>query len=456
MTRCEFLVKKKSQKKNQISAELAMQLAMKYHSFYKGKIQMTLKAPVRSYYDFAIWYTPGVAEPCKAIKENTDLVFEYTNRGNTIAVINDGSRVLGLGDIGPEAALPVMEGKALLFKYLGGVDAIPIVLGVKDPEEIIKMVKALEPSFGGINLEDIERPKCFYILERLRKELNIPVWHDDQQGTATVTLAALINALKIVSKRLNDVVIALIGAGAANIANARLLILAGADPGKMRLVDTKGVLYAEREDVDELKINDPWKYDLAVRTNRDRVIGGIPEALKGADVVIAMSKPGPGVIKKEWIQAMADDAIVFACANPIPEIWPWEAKEAGARIVATGRSDFPNQVNNSLAFPGIFRGVLDVRARTITDEMCIAAANELARVVEETGLSEDYIIPTMEDWEVYPRVATVVGMKAIELGLARIKMSKDELYEKAYNTIKNARELVNLMMKKGLILPIPD
>ena len=456
MTRCEFLVKKKSQKKNQISAELAMQLAMKYHSFYKGKIQMTLKAPVRSYYDFAIWYTPGVAEPCKAIKENTDLVFEYTNRGNTIAVINDGSRVLGLGDIGPEAALPVMEGKALLFKYLGGVDAIPIVLGVKDPEEIIKMVKALEPSFGGINLEDIERPKCFYILERLRKELNIPVWHDDQQGTATVTLAALINALKIVGKRLNDVVIALIGAGAANIANARLLILAGADPGKMRLVDTKGVLYAEREDVDELKINDPWKYDLAVRTNRDRVIGGIPEALKGADVVIAMSKPGPGVIKKEWIQAMADDAIVFACANPIPEIWPWEAKEAGARIVATGRSDFPNQVNNSLAFPGIFRGVLDVRARTITDEMCIAAANELARVVEETGLSEDYIIPTMEDWEVYPRVATVVGMKAIELGLARIKMSKDELYEKAYNTIKNARELVNLMMKKGLILPIPD
>jgi malate dehydrogenase (oxaloacetate-decarboxylating) len=449
-------VKKKLQKKNQISGELAMQLAIKCHSFYKGKIQMTLKVPIRSYDDFAIWYTPGVAEPCKAIKENTDLVFEYTNRGNTVAVISDGSRVLGLGDIGPEAALPVMEGKALLFKYLGGIDAIPIVLGVKNPEEIIKTVKALEPSFGGINLEDIERPKCFYILERLRSELNIPVWHDDQQGTATVTLAALINALKIVDKRINDVVITLIGAGAANIAITRLLILAGADPGKIRLVDTKGVLYAEREDIDELKISDPWKYDLAVRTNRDRVIGGIPEALKGADVVIAMSKPGPGVIKKEWIQAMADDAIVFACANPVPEIWPWEAKEAGARIVATGRSDFPNQVNNSLAFPGIFRGVLDVRAKTITDEMCITAANELARTAEERGLSEDYIIPTMEDWEVYPRVATVVGMKAIELGLARVKMSKDELYEKAYNTIKNARKLINLMMKKGLIPPIPD
>jgi len=433
-----------------------MQLAIKYHSFYKGKIQMTLKAPIRSYDDFAIWYTPGVAEPCKAIKENTDLVFEYTNRGNTVAVISDGSRVLGLGDIGPEAALPVMEGKALLFKYLGGVDAIPIVLGVKNPEEIIKTVKVLEPSFGGINLEDIARPKCFYILERLRSELNIPVWHDDQQGTATVTLAALINALKIVDKRINDVVITFIGAGAANIAIARLLILAGADPGKIRLLDTKGVLYAEREDIDELKISDPWKYDLAVRTNRDRVIGGIPEALKGADVAIALSKPGPGVIKKEWVQAMADDAIVFACANPVPEIWPWEAKEAGARIVATGRSDFPNQVNNSLAFPGIFRGVLDVRAKVITDEMCIAAANELARIAEERGLSEDYIIPTMEDWEVYPRVATVVGMKAIELGLARVKMSKDELYEKAYNTIKNARKLINLMMKKGLIPPIPD
>lgn len=450
------MVKKKSQKKNQISGELAMQLAIKYHSFYKGKIQMTLKAPIRSYDDFAIWYTPGVAEPCKAIKENTDLVFEYTNRGNTVAVISDGSRVLGLGDIGPEAALPVMEGKALLFKYLGGVDAIPIVLGVKNPEEIIKTVKVLEPSFGGINLEDIARPKCFYILERLRSELNIPVWHDDQQGTATVTLAALINALKIVDKRINDVVITFIGAGAANIAIARLLILAGADPGKIRLLDTKGVLYAEREDIDELKISDPWKYDLAVRTNRDRVIGGIPEALKGADVAIALSKPGPGVIKKEWVQAMADDAIVFACANPVPEIWPWEAKEAGARIVATGRSDFPNQVNNSLAFPGIFRGVLDVRAKVITDEMCIAAANELARIAEERGLSEDYIIPTMEDWEVYPRVATVVGMKAIELGLARVKMSKDELYEKAYNTIKNARKLINLMMKKGLIPPIPD
>ncbi|MEM2016925.1 MAG: NADP-dependent malic enzyme [Nitrososphaerota archaeon] len=429
---------------------------MKYHPFYRGKIQVTLKVPVRSYDDFAIWYTPGVAEPCKEIKNNTDLVFEYTNRANTVAVVSDGTRVLGLGNIGPEAGLPVMEGKALLFKYLGGVDAFPIVLNVRDPEEIIRVVKALEPSFGGINLEDIEKPKCFYILEKLRKEMNIPVWHDDQQGTATVTLAALMNALKLVGKKINNVVVALIGAGAANIAIARLIISAGVDPGKMRVVDTKGIIYAEREDVDKLQFSDPWKYDLAIKTNREKIVGDIPEALKGADVVIAMSKPGPGVIKKEWIKSMADDAIVFACANPIPEIWPWEAKEAGARIVATGRSDFPNQVNNSLGFPGIFRGALDVRAKTITDEMCIAAATELAKIAEEKGLSEDYIIPTMEDWEVYPREATAVGMKAIELGLARVKMSEDELYETAYNTIKNARELVHMMMREGFIPSPPE
>ncbi|MEN2974089.1 MAG: NADP-dependent malic enzyme [Candidatus Caldarchaeales archaeon] len=428
---------------------------MKYHPFYRGKIQITLKAPVRSYDDFAIWYTPGVAEPCKAIKNNKDLVFEYTNRANMIAVISDGTRVLGLGDIGPEAGLPVMEGKALLFKYLGGVDAVPIVLNVRDADEIIKVVKALEPSFGGINLEDIEKPKCFYILETLRREMSIPVWHDDQQGTATVTTAALINALKLVNKKINDVIVAMIGAGAANIAIARLIIAAGVDPGKIRMVDSKGILYSEREDVDKLQFSDPWKYEMAIKTNRERVVGGIPESLKGADVVIGMSQPGPGVIKKEWIKDMADDSIVFACANPIPEIWPWEAKEAGARIVATGRSDFPNQVNNSLGFPGIFRGALDVRAKTITDEMCLAAATELAKVAEEKGLSEDYIIPTMEDWEVYPREAVAVGMKAIEQNVARIKMSRDELYELAYRTIRNAREMVHLIMREGFICSPP-
>ncbi len=437
-------------------AFLPAQLALKYHPFYKGKVQMTLKVPVRSYDDFAIWYTPGVAEPCKLIHKDPEQVFEHTNRGNTIAVISDGTRILGLGDIGPEAGLPVMEGKALLFKYLGGVDAIPLVLNVREADEIIKVVKALEPSFGGINLEDIEKPKCFYILETLRKQMNIPVWHDDQQGTATVTTAALINALKVVGKKINDVVIAMIGAGAANIAIARLMIAAGVDPGKIRMVDSRGILYAERDDVDKLQFSDPWKYEMAIKTNKDRVTGGIPESLKGADVVIAMSKPGPGVIKKEWVEQMADNAIVFACANPIPEIWPWEAKEAGARIVATGRSDFPNQVNNSLGFPGIFRGALDVRARTITDEMCLAAANELAKVAEEKGLSEDYIIPTMEDWEVYPREAAAVGMKAMEQGVARVKYSRDELLEMAYEKIRAAREMVKLLMKEGFILPPPE
>ncbi|MEM1775970.1 MAG: NADP-dependent malic enzyme [Nitrososphaerota archaeon] len=437
-------------------AFLPAQLALKYHPFYKGKVQMTLKVPVRSYDDFAIWYTPGVAEPCKLIHKDPEQVFEHTNRGNTIAVISDGTRILGLGDIGPEAGLPVMEGKALLFKYLGGVDAIPLVLNVREADEIIKVVKALEPSFGGINLEDIEKPKCFYILETLRKQMNIPVWHDDQQGTATVTTAALINALKVVGKKINDVVIAMIGAGAANIAIARLMIDAGVDPGKIRMVDSRGILYAERDDVDKLQFSDPWKYEMAIKTNKDRVTGGIPESLKGADVVIAMSKPGPGVIKKEWVEQMADNAIVFACANPIPEIWPWEAKEAGARIVATGRSDFPNQVNNSLGFPGIFRGALDVRARTITDEMCLAAANELAKVADEKGLSEDYIIPTMEDWEVYPREAAAVGMKAMEQGVARVKYSRDELLEMAYEKIRAAREMVKLLMKEGFILPPPE
>lgn len=431
-------------------------LAMKYHPFYKGKIQTALKCPVRSYDDFAIWYTPGVAEPCKAIQKDVDLVFEYTNRANTVAIITDGTRVLGLGNIGPEAGLPVMEGKALLFKYLGGVDAFPIALATKDAEKIIEVVKALEPSFGGINLEDIEKPKCFYILERLRQEMRIPVWHDDQQGTATVTVAAFINAVKFVGKRISDVIVTLIGAGAANIAIARLLIAYGVPPGNLRLVDSKGILYAEREDVDKLQFQDRWKYEMAIKTNKDRVVGGIPESLKGADVCIAMSKPGPGVIKKEWVTAMAEDSIVFACANPVPEIWPWEAKEAGAKIVATGRSDFPNQVNNSLGFPGIFRGALDVRAYTITDEMCLAAAEELARLAEERGLSEDYILPTMEDWEVYPREATVVAMKAIEQGVARIKKSREEIYEEAYRKIKAARDQTKLLMDKGFIPPPPE
>lgn len=422
--------------------------AMKLHPLYKGKIQTALKCPVRDINDFAIWYTPGVAAPCRAIKENKDLVYQYTNKANTVAVVSDGTRVLGLGDIGPEAGMPVMEGKALLFKYLGGVDAVPICLDTKDPDEIISAVKWLQPSFGGINLEDIAQPKCFKILDTLREEMEIPVWHDDQQGTATVNLAGLYNALKLVNKKIEDIKIVMYGSGAANICTARLLLAAGATPGNMIMCDSKGTLHPGRV---ELKDTHKEKWELCLKTNSEKIAGDAGKAFKGADVVISLSAPGPDILKKEWIKSMAKDAIVFACANPIPEIWPWEAKEAGAKIVATGRSDFPNQVNNSLGFPAIFRGTLDVQARTITDEMCIAAAKELARCAEEKGINEEYILPTMDEWEVYPRVAAAVGIQAIEQGIARINLTREELYEKATTMIKEAQAMTSLLMEKGYI-----
>lgn len=425
--------------------------ALKLHPFFKGKIQVAPKCAIRSFDDFAIWYTPGVAEPCKEIKTNLEKVWEHTNRANLIAVLTDGTRVLGLGDIGPEASLPVMEGKSLLFKYLGGVDAVAIAVRTKDPDKFIEIAKLLEPSFGGYNLEDIAQPKCFYVLDTLRKELDIPVWHDDQQGTSAVVFAGLVNAVKIVGKSLDKIKVAMIGAGASNICGSRLLIAGGVNPENIIMVDSKGILHKNRTDIEADKEHWKEKWEICLKTNREQRTGGIPEALEGADVCIAMSTPGPNTIKKEWIQRMAKDAIVFVCANPIPEIWPWEAKEAGARIVATGRSDFPNQVNNSLGFPGIFRGTLDVNARTITDEMCIAAAVELAKVAEDRGLREDYLIPTMDDWEVFPREAVAVGMKAIEQGVARITMTQNELYKKAEKTIKEARAMSQALMKQGFI-----
>ncbi len=432
-------------------AKKPAQEAIKLHPFYKGKIQVVPKCVIRNMDDFAIWYTPGVAEPCKDIAKNPDMVFEHTNKANFVAVASDGTRVLGLGDIGPLAGLPVMEGKALLFKYLGGVDAFPIMIDTKDPDKFIETVKMIAPTFGGINLEDIASPKCFYILDELRKQLDIPVWHDDQQGTAAITLAGVINGLKVVGKKLNEVTFAIIGTGAANVCLIRTLIKAGVPPGNIIAVDSKGILHPNREDIEELKEKNPYKYDIAMKTNKEGRTGGIAEALKGVDVAIAASKPGPGTIKKEWVAGMNDDAIMFAEANPIPEIWPWEAKEAGVRIFGTGRSDFPNQVNNSLGFPGIFRGTLDVRAKTITDEMHIAAAYAIAEVAEQKGLREDYIVPTMDDWEVFPHEATAVAMKAIEQGVARIKPSRQEIYEHAEAIIKHAREMTKALMKYGYI-----
>ena len=429
--------------------------AMKLHPFYRGKIETTLKCTVHSFDDFAIWYTPGVAAPCKAIQADPELVYEYTNKWNTVAVISDGTRVLGLGDIGPKAGLPVMEGKALLYKYLGGVDGVPLMLDTKDPDAIINTVLMLQPGLGGVNLEDISQPKCFYILDTLREKADIPVWHDDQQGTATVTLAGLINALKVVGKKMEDVSIAFVGSGASNVACSRLIFGWGADPSKCYMVDSKGILGKHRADLEVRKAEYKDKWKLCNITNAEGREGDIPEAMRDADVVIALSKPGPGVVLPEWIRSMADDAIVFACANPVPEIWPWEALEAGAAVVATGRSDFPNQVNNSLGFPGIFRGTLDVRARTITDEMCFAAAKAMADHVGDK-LDAEHILPNMDDWEVFPREAAAVAMKAVEQGLAHTETTYEQEFQLATKIIRRSREMTKRMMEEGFIPEPPE
>lgn len=428
--------------------------AMKLHPFYRGKVETALKCCVRTFDDFAIWYTPGVAAPCRAIEKDPDLVYEYTNKWNTVAVVSDGTRVLGLGDIGPKAGMPVMEGKALLYKYLGGVDGVAVMVGNKDPDVIINTVLTLQPGWGGVNLEDISNPKCFRILDTLREKAEIPIWHDDQQGTATVTLAGLMNALKVVGKRKEDVSVAFIGAGASNVACSRLIFSWGVNPANCYIVDSKGILGKHRQDIEQRKAEYVDKWKLCNITNAERREGDIAEAMRGVDVAIALAKSGPGVILPEWVSAMAKDAIVFACANPIPEIWPWEAKAAGAAVVATGRSDFENQVNNSLGFPGIFRGTLDVRARTITDEMCFAAANAMANHVGDK-LSDTHILPTMDDWEVFPREAAAVAMKAIEQNLARIEMTYDQEYQHAHEIIGRSRNLTKMMMQQGFIA-IPD
>ena len=430
--------------------------AMILHPFYKGKIQSIGKAPVRTFDDFAIWYTPGVAKACLAIKDNPVKAYDMLNKGNMVAVVSDGTRVLGLGDIGPLAAGPVMEGKALLFKYLGGVDAWPICVDTKDPDKIIEFVKLLTPSFGGINLEDISKPKCYKVLEDLRNdpEIKIPVWHDDAQGTATVVLAGVLGGLNVVKKEIENIKVALLGVGAANTRTAYLLFAAGVNPKNVVMVDSKGAIYSDREDIVEQKDYDTFKYDLAQKTNPDRMTGDMGDVIEGMDVLLTASRPVPGTVKKEWISKMASDAIVYACANPLPEIWPWDAKAAGARIVGTGRSDFANQINNSLGFPGIFRGTLDVRAETITDEMCVAAAKALADLGAKEA-SEDKVIPTMDQWELYPLEATAVGMKAMEQGIARKQWEEKELYEHAEDVIRRARASSEILYTKEYIPKAP-
>jgi malate dehydrogenase (oxaloacetate-decarboxylating) len=430
--------------------------AVAAHRLCAGKVQVLPKCSMDRYEHLAVWYTPGVAAASRAIVADPQEVYALTNRANAVAIVSDGSRVLGLGDIGPEAGLPVMEGKALLFKYFGGVDAVPLCVDMHDVDGIVSLVKALAPSFGAVNLEDISAPKCFRVLDRLREELSIPVWHDDQQGTATVVLAGLLNALEIVGKPLKEARIALVGIGAANMAVYRLLKAEGADPARIIACDRGGALHRGRNDIEAKRDRFPEKWQVCSETNPDRVAGGIAEALAGSDVCIAFSTPGPDVIAPEAVSAMADDAIVFACANPVPEIDPAEARAAGARIVATGRSDFPNQVNNSLAFPGILRGVLDVRARKITDGMARAAAMAMAGAAKARGHSETAILPRTDDIEVAADIAAATGMAAQEEGVAGLSIARDRLRDMALERIQAARAATSALTERGLVPSAAD
>lgn len=391
------------------------------HRINKGKLESKSKVAVRNAKDLSLAYSPGVAEPCKEIYEKPETVYEYTMKGNMVAVVSDGTAVLGLGNIGPEAALPVMEGKAVLFKSFAGVDAFPICLNTTDVEKIIETVKLLEPTFGGVNLEDIAAPNCFVIEERLKKEANIPVFHDDQHGTAIVTAAGLVNALKLIGKKMSEIKVVANGAGAAGIAIIKLLHSYGVRD--IIMCDTKGAIYEGRPNgMNEIKA------EVAKFTNRENLSGSLADVIKGADVFIGVSVAG--ALTKEMVASMNKDSVIFAMANPTPEIMPDAAKEAGARVVGTGRSDFPNQVNNVLAFPGIFRGALDVRATHINEEMKVAAVEAIASLINESELNEDYVIPAPFDPRVAPAVAAAVAKAAMETGVARLKVDPDDVKEK--------------------------
>ncbi len=435
-------------------------LAATAHHHYKGKIQTLPKAPVPAFNWFNVWYTPGVSRVSTSIRDNNDMSFEMSNRGNLVAVVSDSTRVLGDGDVTPPGGLGVMEGKAFLMKYLGGVDAVALCIDSKDkdgnadPQKVIDFVKMVQHSFGAVNLEDISQPNCYKVLDTLREECDIPVWHDDAQGTACVTLAGIINALKLVKKDIGKAKMVLLGAGASNTTIARLLIADGADPSNLVLFDSYGSLDTEREDIK----SDPRfyrKWELCEQTNPDK-IKTMDEAMDGADVLIALSKPGPGVVKPEWVEKMGEKPIVFACANPVPEIYPYEAKKAGAYIVATGRGDFPNQVNNSIGFPGILKGALMVRATSITDNMAIAAAHSLADYAEARGIEPENIVPTMDEASVFPEEAADVAMQAIEDGVARRKLSREEAFEIARKDIEKARAATKMLSEQGFIEQPPQ
>ncbi len=434
-------------------------LALRAHEFYGGKMQMIPKVPVDSFEWFNVWYTPGVSAVSTSIRDNNDMSYKYSNRSNMVAVVSDSTRVLGDGNCTPPGGLGVMEGKAFLMKYLGGIDAMALCMdsrnekGENDPDKMIDFVKRVQHSFGAINLEDISSPNCFKVLDELRDACDIPVWHDDAQGTACITLAGVINALRLADKKMSDVKIILYGAGAANTCIARLLMEDGAKAENIIMFGSRGTLHAGNE----VYKNKPLAYrqwEMCLKTN-PKCITDTEEAFKDADIVIAASKPGPNTIKPEWISLMADKSIVFACANPVPEIYPYAAKEAGAFIVATGRGDFPNQVNNSVCFPSILKGTLLVQARKISDGMAITAAHAIADFAYKRGINPENIIPKMSESDVFPYVAAEVAQKAIEEGLARIQLSREEVYNIAKRDIEYAHNLMALMMEKGFLPEMP-
>lgn len=394
--------------------------ALKFHKDHEGKIALKCKVPVRNSDDLTMAYTPGVAEPCLEINKNFDTMYDYTAKGNLVAVVTNGTAVLGLGNIGAGAGMPVMEGKAVLFKAFGGVDAFPICLDTMDSEKIIETVKLMEPTFGGVNLEDIKAPECFEIEAKLKEICNIPIFHDDQHGTAIVTVAGIINALKIVNKKFEDLKVVVNGAGAAGTAITKLIMSMGTK--NIILCDTKGAIYEGRP----VGMN-KFKNGMAAITNPNKEAGTLAEVLKGADVFIGVS--AANCVSQDMVRSMNKDAIIMAMANPVPEILPHLAIEAGAKVVGTGRSDFPNQVNNVLAFPGIFRGALDVRASDINDEMKIAAAYAIADLVDEKELSPEFVIPSAFDLRIAPKVAARVAKAAIETGVARRSDVTPEMVE---------------------------
>lgn len=390
------------------------EMALKMHEEHKGKISVTSKVAVKTRDDLSTAYTPGVAEPCRKIRDDKSEVYRYTAKGNLVAVVSDGTAVLGLGDIGPEAAMPVMEGKSILFKEFAGIDAFPICLDTKDTDEIVETVKRLAPTFGGINLEDISAPRCFEIERRLKEELDIPVFHDDQHGTAIVVSAGLTNALKYVGKEFSEAKVVINGAGSAGISICKLLLELGV--GDIVLVDRNGILAVGEEWMN------PAQKEMAEKTNKEQIHGDLKTAMQGRDVFVGVS--APNIVTAEMVGTMAKDAIVFAMANPTPEIMPDEAKKGGAKVVATGRSDFPNQINNVLVFPGIFKGALEARATDITEEMKIAAVRAIADIIKPEELTEDYIIPGAFDERVADNVAREVAKTAIETGVSKLKKAE--------------------------------